>query len=157
VTCEALQHSNVEVIVASYNPRVVDVGGSRVRKMETDCWFFIGPTNTKHKEADSHFHDAAMWTVLVFYLVDLPLLCWIFLETDGCAGQYKGECIFLLPFGGGGGGRAAAWGMGPWAPAEPISPYGAHMGDPRCGVEEAVVHNAMLPPTLRAHIARPYG
>ena len=75
MTCEALQHSNVEVIVASYNSRFVDVGGKRVRKMETDCWFFIGPTNIKHKEADSHFHDAAMWTDLVFYLVDLPLLC----------------------------------------------------------------------------------
>jgi hypothetical protein len=115
VTCEALQHSNVEVIVASYNPRVVDVGGSRVRKMETDCWFFIGPTNTKHKEADSHFHDAAMWTVVVFYLVELPLLCWIFLETDGCAGQYKGECIFFFFFlgvGGWEGGAEPPHGMG---------------------------------------------
>jgi hypothetical protein len=51
--------------------------------------------------------------------------------------------------------RAAAWGMGSWAPAEPIPPYGAHMGDPHCGVQAAVVHTGMLPPTMRAHIARP--
>ena len=64
---------------------------------------------------------------------------------------------------------AAAWGMGSWAPAEPISPYGALMGDPYCAptmrapTEEARINPAHLSqiarprcaPTRRAHIARP--
>jgi hypothetical protein len=36
----------------------------------------------------------------------------------------------------------------------------AHNARPHCGVEAAVVHNGMLPPTLRAHIPcsyHPYG
>ena len=63
-----------------------EVHGKRVRKMDTDCWYYIGPTSIKHNEADSHFHSAAMWTVFSFYLAKLPFLLWIILATDGCAG-----------------------------------------------------------------------
>jgi hypothetical protein len=64
---------------------------------------------------------------------------------------------------------AAAWGLGSWAPAEPTSPYGAHMGDPHCAptMRAPTLRSTnklcsslpncapTLRPTRRAHIARP--
>jgi hypothetical protein len=62
--------------------------------------------------------------------------------------------------------RAAAWGMGSWAPAEPISPYGALMGDPYCAptMRAPTLRSTNKPcssfpncaPTLRPHKARPH-
>ena len=55
--------------------------------------------------------------------------------------------------------------MGSWAPAEPISPYGAHMGDPHCAptMRAPTLRSTNKPcssfpncaPTLRPHKARP--
>ena len=51
---------------------------------------------------------------------------------------------------------AAAWGMGSWAPAEPISPYGALMGDPYCApTMRAPTEEARINPAHLSQIARP--
>ena len=63
-TCAALSHSNVEVIVVSFCPidELLPGDGGYLRKMTTHCWFGIGPTISKYKEADTAFH----YTLLTF-------------------------------------------------------------------------------------------
>ena len=95
VTCSTFAHSNCEVVVASHSPKwVLQKNGTWKREITTDCWFFIGGTVSKFKEADSHAHNASLLHLLQYYKSKMPNLRRIIMCTDGCGGQYKGRFNF---------------------------------------------------------------
>ena len=92
LNCSTAAHSNCEVLVVNHSPEDVrQDDGTYKRTMKTDCWFFIGGTLSKHKEADSYFHNVALNHVVEHYKELLGgdsdeeltfIVC-----TDGCAGK----------------------------------------------------------------------
>lgn len=96
LTCATFARSNVEVIVVNHSPRWErnESTGELERRMNTDCWFIIGGTNSRYKEADSHGHNAAMEMIVEHYKRILPNLRHVIIKTDGCSGQYKGRFNF---------------------------------------------------------------
>ena len=98
--CSSFGRSNCEVVVVSRHDDSTLPG--EPRKCVTECWFMIGGTNTKGKEADSHFHHTALCHITEHYKVQLgESLLRILLETDNCAGQYKVRgaelTVFFVP------------------------------------------------------------
>jgi len=109
LTCTAFNHSNCEVVVVALNPREIKgADGKSKRVVDTHVWFGIGPTTSKFKEADSHFHNAYLAHIIEYYKdnlhtfvdEDVPdgvpetTLENVIVCTDGCAGQYKGRFNF---------------------------------------------------------------
>jgi len=98
LTCAMENHSNCEVYITNLRPRDELVNGVWVRRLDTECWFFIGPTTSKFKEADSFFHNVATEELVQHYKAQFDelgdALDLLLLFTDGCGGQYKGRKNF---------------------------------------------------------------
>jgi hypothetical protein len=101
ITCTQFNNSNCEVNVVAFNPRWVkdEETGKLVRALDVHVWFAIGPTTSKFKEADSHFHNVVLSKIIDYYKVFLPEhfrteLRFVLICTDGCKGQYKGRFNF---------------------------------------------------------------
>jgi hypothetical protein len=95
LTCSIPNNSNCEVFVVALNPK----DGPDGRTLDAHVWFAIGPTASKLKEADSHFHNAVLTRILDHYMKELEgitgeVLRRVLTCTDGCKGQYKGRFNF---------------------------------------------------------------
>jgi hypothetical protein len=72
LTCCKPNHSNCEVVVVHLNPRMLaGKDGVHRRVVDVHVWYGIGPTASKHKEADSHFHNAYLAHIIDYYKANL--------------------------------------------------------------------------------------
>ncbi|KAJ1446022.1 hypothetical protein M885DRAFT_547989 [Pelagophyceae sp. CCMP2097] len=94
LTCCKPNHSNCEVVVVHLNPRMLaGKDGVHRRVVDVHVWYGIGPTASKHKEADSHFHNAYLAHIIDYYKANL----YKFVDAPGAELKsvfYKGRFNF---------------------------------------------------------------